>query len=111
MTRDTKRVSVPLVAAVSGLVHGAASVVAIPTLTFLFLTTVDTSPRAGGMAATELGMLIAVLAPVLCAMLGAAGGAIMAFLYNMFVEETPRPAIEAEQSVPLPEASSLGDAA
>lgn len=110
MTRDTKRVSVPLVAAVSGLVHGAVAVVAIPTLTFLFLTTVDTSPRAGGMAATEQGMLVAVLAPILCAMLGAAGGAVMAFLYNMFVEEKRQPVIEAER-VPLPEASSLGDAA
>lgn len=107
MMRDTKRVSVPLVAAASGLVHGAAAVVTIPTLSFLFLTTSDSSPST----ATEQGMLIAVLAPFLCAILGCLAGATMAFLFNMFVEEKRRPAIAVEERIPLPEPSGLGDAA
>lgn len=111
MMRDTKRVSVPVVAAASGLVYGAVAVVAIPTLSFLFLTTADSSALAGGTAATEQVMLIAVVAPLLCAILGGACGVVMAFLFNMLVEEKRRPAVAAERRVPLREASGLGDAA
>jgi len=111
MMRDTKRVSVPLAATVSAMVHAAWGVVCIPALSFLFLTATGSSAHPAGMAATEQGMLFAVLAPILCATLGFAGGAVMAFLFNMFVEEKRRPAIVVEETVPLRRASTVGDAA
>ena len=107
MMRDTKRVSVLLTATMSGMVHGAWGVVCIPTLSFLFLTTGGASPNS---PATEQGMLIAVLAPVLCAMLGFAGGAVMGFLFNLFVEQKPRPRMVAKE-VPLRRSSTVSDAA
>jgi hypothetical protein len=76
-----------LVATVSGAVHGAIAVLVVPMLSFLYL--VSNAASASGRSA-EFGMTVAVLAPLAWAAVGFGMGALMSFLFNLFVNQENR---------------------
>jgi hypothetical protein len=102
--RDSRPISVPMVAIVSAAIYGGIAVLCVPALSFVFhLATSD-----GGPAVTDTSldtwMTMAVLAPVFCALLGFVSGMFMASMFNLFVRQTIRrtPAREAVHQVRFP---------
>lgn len=109
MMRKTRPVSVLLVATVSSALHGAIAVVVVPVLSFLYLISGSAAGRVGS-SATELGMTIAVLAPLGWAAVGFAMGALMSSLFNLFVNQEARPRVVVEERVEVG-AAAMVDAA
>ena len=97
--RNARPVSVMLVATVSAVLHGAIAVVVAPMLSFFYLVSSSVSGLTSSGA--ELGMTIAVLAPLGWAALGFGVGALMSTLFNLFVnqEAKPRVAVQEEPQV------------
>ncbi|HEY6350826.1 MAG TPA: hypothetical protein VI636_15605 [Candidatus Angelobacter sp.] len=80
--KRSNQVNVLFVAAISAIAHGALSIVFVPFFSTLLLSL---SASATHSAATETGMLLAVITPLAYMGIGFAFGALMAFGYNMFV--------------------------
>lgn len=107
--KQSNRVNVLFVATISAIVHGALSIVFVPFFSTLLLSL---SASATHSAATETGMLLAVITPLAYMGIGFAFGALMAFGYNMFVwallPVVREPEVEFEEQVV---AAAVGDAA
>lgn len=79
---QNKRVNVLLAATASAIVHAAMSVVFVPFFSTLLVSLVGPAASA---AATDTGMTLAVLTPLIYGGVGFALGALMAVGYNAFV--------------------------
>jgi hypothetical protein len=84
-----------LVATVSAALHGAIAVFVAPMLSFFYLVTSGASSQAASGA--ELGMTIAVLAPLGWAAVGFGVGALMSTLFNLFVNQEARPRVAVQE--------------
>jgi hypothetical protein len=94
----SRPVHVSTVALVSAALHAGLAVLFVPMLSFVFLLT------AGGNVPTEASrsdewMMLAVIAPVLCGVIGLLAGAVMASLFNLFVRQQVK-AREASEGDP-----------
>jgi hypothetical protein len=81
-----KPISAISVATVSGLVFGAVGVLAAPWIAFLVLSfAMPPAQFSASIAGTDHGMVLAVMAPAFCAMIGFTCGLFMASMFNLFV--------------------------
>lgn len=109
---QSNRVNVLFVATATAIVHGAISMVFVPFFSTLLLSWIGSDASA---AVTDMGMTLAVLAPLIYASVGFVFGALMAACYNAFVWAI-QPAlankvevvIEEEEAVAI---AAVGDAA
>jgi hypothetical protein len=86
IVRHSKPINVSRVALVSGALHAGLAVFFVPVLSFVFLL------GSGSGAASEAGpsdkwMTLAVIAPLLCGVIGLVAGGVMASLFNLFVRQ------------------------
>src|SRR5215831_5481981 len=93
--KNARPVSVMLVATVSAVLHGAIAVVVAPMLSFFYLVSSSVSGLTG--TGAELGMTIAVLAPLAWAAIGFGVGALMSTLFNLFVNQEARPRVAVQE--------------
>jgi hypothetical protein len=84
--KTPKTINVLLVATVSAILHGVLAGIFIPLLAMLLLSFGALPGPLAAVATAEHGMIFAVTAPFIYAAIGFAGGAFMAFLYNLFVK-------------------------
>jgi hypothetical protein len=82
--KQPRPVNVLFVAIASGGLHLAMAVIFVPFLSMLMLSF---GPQSSlhSLISSEQGMVCAILAPFLYGVAGFGGGALMAFLFNMFV--------------------------
>src|SRR5262245_61305288 len=107
--KNARPVSVMLVATISGAVHGAIAVLVVPMLSFLYLVGNSASAQSGRIA--EFGMTVAVLAPLAWAAVGFGMGALMSFMFNLFVnQENRKPRVVVEET-PGIRAAAVGEVA
>jgi len=111
--KETKPISVFLVASVTAALHGAAAVVFVPALSLLMLLWGAVPVQLSGIVASASnGMAFAVVAPLCCAAFGFVAGAFAAFTHNVFAKEQPRrPAVVAHEEEMLVPSPSLSNAA
>lgn len=112
--KHPKTVNVLFVATVSAILHGVLAGIFIPLLSMLMLSLGALPGPLAAIATAEHGMMFAVAAPFGYAVIGFFGGALMAFLFNMFVKmlehRTPPMQIIVEPNLEV-EAAAVGDAA
>ncbi len=82
------------VALVSGALHGGAAMLFVPIFSFLLLCWSTAPARATPSTTLDRAMVLAVIAPALCAAFGFVVGALGAFVHNALVQPRPRHAIE-----------------
>jgi len=111
--KETKPISVLLVASVTAALHGAVAVVFVPMLSlFMFLWGAAPVQLSSIVASASNGMAFAVIAPLCCAAFGFVAGAFAAFTHNVFAKEQPRrSAVVAREEEILVPSASLSNAA
>jgi hypothetical protein len=88
-----------MMAGVSAAVHGLAAVVFVPMLSFILLAVGDPpAPFANMVAAAEHGMGLAVLAPVVYALVGFVVGGFLALVYTTLTADEPAPRTPVEST-------------
>ncbi len=106
--KETKPISVLLVATVTGALHGAVAVVFVPVLSFLMLLWGAAPVQLSStITAAGNGMVFAVIAPLCCAAFGFVAGAFAAFTHNVFAKEQPRPIVVIREEEMLVSDASL----
>ncbi len=105
----TSPISVRTVGLVSAALHAGLAVLFVPTLSFVFLLATGGSAAAGPGLPDEW-MTLAVIAPVLCGVIGLMAGILMASLFNLFVRQQVKARNESERGPRLAMAS-VSDAA
>lgn len=112
--KQPKTINVLLVATASAILHGVLAGIFIPLLSMLLLSFGALPGPLAAMATAEHGMMFAVAAPFGYGAIGFIGGALMAFLFNLFVKMLSGTGHKPSKQVELePEVDSLavGDAA
>jgi hypothetical protein len=84
--KTPRTINILLVATVSAILHGVLAGIFIPLLAVLLLSFGALPGPLAAIATAEHGMIFAVTAPFAYGAIGFAGGALMAFLYNLFVK-------------------------
>jgi len=112
--KQPRPVNVLFVAIASGALHLAMAVMFVPFLSMLMLSFGPQSAAPHALISAEQGMVCAVLAPFLYGAAGFGGGALMAFLFNMFVRmlSTNKPTVRIIVEPALEaQSATVGDAA
>jgi hypothetical protein len=106
--RYSRPIHAPTVALVSAAVYAGLAVLFVPVLSFLFLLTTGNAATETG--SSETWMTMAVLAPVLCGLIGLVSGLLMASLFNLFVKQQVKTKriSEVDSAIAV---MSMGDAA
>ena len=107
--RYSKPINVPMVALVSAALHAGLAVLFVPVLSFLFLLVTGGYAATEG-ASSERWMTVAVVAPLLCGLIGLLAGLVMASLFNLFVRQQVT-AKHADERGPRLAVASVSDAA
>ncbi|MBZ5524682.1 MAG: hypothetical protein LAP21_20785 [Acidobacteriia bacterium] len=101
----TRTTSILMIASVSAAVHGLAAVVFVPVLSFILLAVGEPPASFRNMiAATDNGMLFAVLIPLLYALIGFIVGGFLALVHAVLTAEDPAPRAPEESTEIVPEA-------
>ncbi len=95
LVQDDRRVNVLQAAMVSAAVLGLGGVVFVPALSFVSLITSSASGR--NVSETDQAMVLAVIAPLIGAVLGFASGILTASFFNLLIEKKLPHAIVAEE--------------
>lgn len=107
--RYAKPINAKMVALVSAGLHAGLAVLFVPVLSFVFLlVTSGSAPTETGLS--DKWMTLAVIAPVVCGLLGLFAGLLMASLFNLFVRQQIK-AREVRQRDRRLAVAPLGDAA
>src|SRR5436309_12294226 len=88
--KQLKVINVFLVASVSAALHGVMAVIFVPAMSVIFLTHNTAQAQFSNPAITDNIMIWAIVAPILWAAVGFIGGALMAFIWNLFAGEPAR---------------------
>jgi hypothetical protein len=110
--KHVKTVNVWFVAKVSALVYGTMAAIFMPLLSTVMLSFGALPAPLAGVITAEHGMVFAVVAPFGYAAFGLGFGALMAFLFNMFVNTLlePKPSVVPPPTEEVEEAA-VGEAA
>jgi hypothetical protein len=105
--KETKPISVFLVATVTAALHGAVAVVFVPVLSFLMLLWGSAPAQLSStITAAGDGMVFAVIAPLGCTVFGFIAGAFAALTHNVFAKEQPRQMVVVrEEEILVPDES------
>src|SRR5260370_25227982 len=88
LVQDDRRVNVLQAAMVSAAVLGLGGVVFVPALSFVsFITSSASVPFGRNVSATDQAMVLAVIAPLIGAVLGFASGILTASSFNLLLEK------------------------
>ena len=96
--KQLKVINVFLVASVSAALHGIMAVIFVPAMSVMFLAHNTAQAQLSNPAITDNIMVWAVVAPILWAAVGFIGGALMAFIWNLFAGEPARESLAVTTS-------------
>lgn len=85
------------VALVSGALHGGAAMLFVPIFSFLLLCWSTAPGQITPSTRVDEGMVLAVIAPTLCAAFGFIVGALGALAHNALAQNQPRHAVEVSE--------------
>lgn len=102
----TRTSNILMIASVSAAVHGLVAVIVVPALSFVLLAVGDPpAPFRNLIAATDNGMAIAVMVPVIYALIGFVVGGFLSLVYTVLTAEDPAPRVSVEEADIVPEAA------
>jgi|SRR3954466_11461389 hypothetical protein len=93
------------VALVSGALHGGAAMLFVPIFSFLLLSWSTAPARVTPSTRIDEGIVLAVIAPALCAAFGFVVGALGALAHNALVQNERRDTVEVSEPTPVNTAS------
>ena len=93
------------VALVSGAIHGAAAMLFVPMFSFLLLCWSSAPAQITPSTSVDQGMVLAIIAPALCAAFGFIAGGLGALAHNALAENQRRQAVEVSEPAQVRTAS------
>jgi len=93
------------VALVSGVLHGGAAMLFVPIFSFLLLCWSNAPAQIIPSASVDKGMVLAVIAPALCAAFGFVVGALGALAHNALAQNQRRHTVEISEPAQVRTAS------